>query len=197
MCFLKKLHMYAGFFFLKFCFFKRIIKEEIETEICKNGKVDIYKCKYFSYFLISSKMLLQHLLFKCNAFKKFEIKKMVFSNYLFFLQMYSKKTRDLIQVNPFYIFYKRDISNDFYTKFDYETIKNIQNYNNLRSKPLELKYTPSFQDINKVFNDKKCFEILITKIEPDYDITNYEGNNDILKNIFYEKLKILLLTDFH
>lgn len=195
--FLKRLHMYAGCFYLRFCFFKKIIKEEIEAEICKNGKFDIFECKYFSYFIISSKMLLQPLLFRFDSFKKLEIKKIVCSYYLFYLQIYSKKIRDLIQVNPFFIFHKRDISNDFYDNFDYEIIHINKNCTNLCSTPLELKCIPSFQNIKEVFDDKNSFRILILLIDKGYNLSNICENADELENIFYEKLKTLLLKDFY
>lgn len=97
--YLKRLFYCTAIFHLKFCFFKKIIYNEIESEVMKNGKVDIFNCKYFSYFIISSKMLFQVFWVKFIYEDFFNSRTIIFSNLVFYLQMNNKKLKEKINLD--------------------------------------------------------------------------------------------------
>lgn len=193
LCFYKRLHAYAGFFHLKFCFFKKIIEKEIRAAYEKNEKFDVLKCKYFSYFLISSKMLLQPFFYKFFLFHMLEIKKIIFSNLIFFLQLKSKEYRSEINFDTFSLFYFEN-TNEVIKFFDCSVIRYKNDFDEF---PIKIFTVPSLKSISFFINERKCFEKMISQISPVDVNIDFNEENYNYKDFFYRKFKDLLLADFY
>lgn len=193
---LKRFYFYTAIFHLKFCFFKKIIGEEIRSMLYGKSLKNIFNCQYFLYFLISSKMLLQPLLLSFFKFHSAKIKYFVFANLVFCLQIISENLRNKMNLYPA-IFFQ---SNDIHLKLEDLTIlpylkSNRYHFSSLQK--IQIQRFPSIEKISSMFATTDSYKKILKILMPE-DETSYLGLNvNELELLFDQKLITLLMSDFN
>ncbi|RVD93079.1 hypothetical protein TUBRATIS_003880 [Tubulinosema ratisbonensis] len=177
---------------LKYCFFKRIIGKEIREAFLCNDRLDLCKCIYLSYFIISSKFLLQTIIIKVmsNDFKNSV--KYFLSNYLLFLAVNDKKK--WLNFNSFFLLNVFELTDlEILCSFKINILDDESiSYPNQN---IEMIFKGSLQSLQSAFNSKTNLKISIKRLlGEEFKTDNFTLEK--LEDFFDQKTKELFLKQF-
>ncbi|RVD91380.1 hypothetical protein TUBRATIS_21710 [Tubulinosema ratisbonensis] len=178
---------------LRLSFFKQIIKDEIMREIQQNNEIDLLNCEYFTYFVLSSKFILQSLiLLNCN-FNEIQNEKFYLCNYLYFLQVNEQKK--FLKFNTFFLFniFDLSISN---SSFNCEYPPCINNSPTMPKTLISINFMSLTEALKIIFDEKTNLIISIKRISGEEVILDSETSIENLRSIFNENLNKILIEEF-
>ncbi|RVD93080.1 hypothetical protein TUBRATIS_003890 [Tubulinosema ratisbonensis] len=177
---------------LKYCFFKKIIGNEIKDELSKNKTINLLNCKYLTYFLLSSKFMIQTL-FLNNFIIHAYIRKYIFGNYLLFLKTNDKN--NLLNFDSFYILniFQINFSNFKY----YCNLMSLKTeFENIPKKTMSITINGSLDELNQFFDEENNIRILLERILGNEFTHSSDLTLGQLREIFNDSLNKLLLKEF-
>ncbi|RVD93042.1 hypothetical protein TUBRATIS_004350 [Tubulinosema ratisbonensis] len=195
--FAKRVYFFLSTFHFKYLFFRDTIKKEIGEMQMKNEGFDILKCKYFSYFLFSSKMTCQMLIQKSiNNFRS-EISGYVFTNFLYFMKLKFICFRKGLNFNTLFLVNPFKITENF--KVCFSVVKSTKK--KFVFKTLFVEVMPTKKEIMAQYEEFGSYKVLIERLmicfneripENFFEAQNTENLKEFFETKFYYFLSISL-----
>ncbi|RVD93011.1 hypothetical protein TUBRATIS_004630 [Tubulinosema ratisbonensis] len=192
---IKKCHFFICIFHFRYLFFRDIIRKEfIEMQNKKEG-FDILRCKYFSYFLFSSKIIFQVFLYSFSKKFKAEVEDFVFTNFLYFIKLKFMVFRARFSFNTLFLL------NPFKAKHFTIFSSKINQSKKYKFNPISVLEMPKSEEILGYYNEKKDYTILNIRLSkclnqqlPE-DFFMLQNDVNILKIFFETRFYNLLLSE--
>ncbi|RVD93010.1 hypothetical protein TUBRATIS_004620 [Tubulinosema ratisbonensis] len=195
--FAKRCHFFLSIFHLKYLFFRDIIKNEVRELRDKNKGFDIFKCKYFLYFLLETKIMFQMVIYKYNSGFLEEIEGQIFKNFLFFLKLKYLTLRNYLNFNTLFLLNPLKKTSRFITR----PSKENQDSKKFNFWAISAIFMPSLEEIMDLFDKKENFFLLLNRLRNIYGESKVEKyfepqcDSSVLEDYFEEKLYDFLLEN--
>lgn len=196
-----KVHFFCMHFKLQFDFFRKIFKDEINSFILNKKRIELSECRYLSYFLLHSKMIIQLFLFKYYPSIMKELKVFLLGNFIYFCKLLNLNVNG-ISFNSFFLLNfieKNDLASSIQLELSYVNIDTKSFYNILYC----FRKLPSAEELELFFEPRINYLILIKKLNELLKKGEYDDSkhNDLtiseIEDIFEKLLIELLFKDFN
>lgn len=198
--FCSRFHFLLSAFHFMYIYLKETFKKEIMSLLRNNEKIEILKCKNLFNFVLNTKIKFMVLLFRYISKYVDEIKRIILANISWLYKFKDLQNLNRVDFDTYFLLNLNKLK-ELENIIEYVFSPKLQKTNLYSSFYIKINKIPKNDELNKYFDKKENYKILIERIDKIMLKNNQEINfsdfsEEELKNIFYFKLTEMVKKEF-